>query len=83
MTNEDKQVLDKLEQLMKVMCRNEQRMRETFMKYEELLAQRESLASSIDALLAFRIKMRSNFFVENPEVDIETESRIFANQARQ
>ena len=71
MTKEDKQVQAKLEELKKVMSYNEQRMRETFMKYEELLAQRESLVSSIDALREFRDRKRRNFFAENSEVHIE------------
>ena len=75
MSNEDKQVLDKLEQLRKVMHQNEQCVRETYMKYEELLAKRESLVSSIDALLEFRINKRRHFFEENPPIDFEMTGR--------
>jgi hypothetical protein len=64
---EDKEVQAKLEQLEKLMNRNEQRMRETFMKTEELLAQREVLISSIDALREFRSNKRRNFFEDNHE----------------
>lgn len=83
MTKEEKEIQAKLEQLKKAMFRNEQRMREAFVKYEELLAQRESVVSSIDALREFRNKQRRNLFRENRDVDIETERRISAHQSRQ
>jgi chromosome segregation ATPase len=83
MTKEEKEIQAKLEQLKKAMHRNEQRMREAFVKYEELLAQRESVVSSIDALREFRNKKRRNFFRENPGVEIGTEHRVSAHQTRQ
>src|SRR5215469_7545557 len=57
-TREEKEIKAKLEELKKAMFRNEQRMREAFVKFEELVAQRESVVSSIDALRAFRNKKR-------------------------
>lgn len=65
MTKEDKQVQARMEQLKKVMFLNEQRMRLAFIKYEKLLAQRESLISSIDALRVFRSRKRHDGFVDN------------------
>jgi hypothetical protein len=64
MSNEEKQVQAKLEELRQIMRHNEARMRETFIKYEELAAQRQSLASSIGALREFRNKRRRNVFAD-------------------
>lgn len=57
---EDQQIQAKLEELEKEFRRRTQRMRKAAMEYENLVAETNSVLSSMDALMKFRNARRSN-----------------------
>lgn len=60
MTNEEKQIEEKLQELTEEVLRNERQMRKAFMRYEDLICENANLVAGIDALLAFREERRRN-----------------------
>jgi len=57
-TNEERQINSRLKVLKKELDRNEQLMREAAISYEDLMAEKESLRSTIENLRKARKEMR-------------------------